>query len=180
MTNTLNPAEEVVEISNAVMIPSVVKTTTRKISKKSVVVKTRSSLPRFVVPVNQLGVVDQVTVAFSRNNMLATMFGFILGGVVPAFVYEVGHFEVADRPWLWALVIGGLIYSAITVFNWGAAAFSSKFKSFGFVVLVEGVMTLSNDHYVAGAALALLVGINGVATACNLIANRKEARKAVK
>jgi len=167
----------VLEIENAT-ISAPTAPTKRKIVKKAVVAKTtRVSAPRFLVPVNQLGVVDQVTVAFSKNNMLATIFGFILGGIVPAFVYEVGHFEVADRPWLWLLVIGGLLYSAITVYKWGAAAFSSELKSAGFVVLVEGVMTLSNDHYVSGAALGLLIAINKVATACNLIANRKESRK---
>lgn len=180
MTDTLElMTSEVVEIENAVTIPAK-PTSKRKTIKKPVVVVKKARPAYFAVPVNELGIVDQVSVAFTKHNMIATLLGFILGGMVPAFVFEVGHYEVAARPWMWAFVIGGLIYSAITVFKWGTVFFSSKVKSFGFVVLIEGVMTFSQDHYVGGAALGLLIGINGIATACNLIANRKEARKATK
>jgi hypothetical protein len=87
------------------------------------------------------------------------------------------HYGVQVHPALWVLVLGGLVYSALTVFKWGVAAFSSPVKSVGFVLLLEGTLTFSNEHALALGALAILAFINAVATACNLIAQKKEAKQ---
>lgn len=177
--NNVIEAAPVTEINNSSSKPVVTAKRNRKAAGGKKVVERKSSAPRTSVPVNQLGVVDQVSIAFSSNNLFATICGFVLGGIVPVTVYRTAHYYVAANPFLWALVVGGLIYSAITVYKWGSAAFSSPVKSFGFVLLIEGTLTFSPDQYLALAALAILTVINGVATACNLIAQKKEARKPV-
>jgi len=119
------------------------------------------------------GVVAQVRAALKRGNRLATALGFLLGGFVPIASYVVAHHELALSEPLWAqrgsyLVLGGLAYSAKTVWAWGRLAFDNAFKAAGFVVLIEGVMVTSSTHWLALAALTYLVAINGTATACNL------------
>lgn len=115
----------------------------------------------------ELGVIDQVRAAM--KSPLATMIGFLLGGFVPLATYSVKHFDTGLNEYvMWTLVIGGLIYSAITVHTWASNAFQSGIKALGFVVLVEGVMTLSGLPALSYGALALLIAINGVATGANL------------
>ena len=118
-----------------------------------------------------LGVIAQVRRACARGNRLAAFVGMLLGGFVPLAVYVVAHgesgpFEGHERAW--TLVTGGLAYSAVTVFQWARLAFTSAFKSVGFVVLLEGVMVTSTTHWLALTALGYLILINGVATACTL------------
>ena len=149
---------------------------TKKVKKAA----PRSIASRTTVPVNKLGVIDQCVVAFERRNLLATLFGFWLGGIVPLAVYMTAHYSVQDNAYLWALVVAGLVYSATTVYKWGVIAFSSPVKAVGFVVLLEGILTFSPEHFLSITALVTLMAINAIATACNLIAQRKEARKEVK
>jgi hypothetical protein len=125
-----------------------------------------------------LGVVDQVTAAFRPGARLATVLGFVLGGFVPLASYVVAHFEI-DRAVAFyeqvstLLVLGGLLYSAKTVYAWGALAFRAPVKSAGFVVLLEGVMVFAQTQWLALAALTYLVAINGLAKGCNLTLDRK-------
>jgi hypothetical protein len=117
------------------------------------------------------GVVSQVRRAFAPGNRLAAAVGLLLGGFVPLAVYVVAHGEsgeFAGHERAWALVGGGLVYSATTVYQWAKLAFTSAFKSVGFCVLLEGVMVTSTTHWLALAALGYLIAINGVATACTL------------
>ena len=105
---------------------------------------------------------------------LATAVGFLLGGFVPLATYWVSHNELGAegplylRMLTYAIVAGGLLYSARTVFAWGQLAFHVKAKAIGFVVLIEGVMTLSHTHWLSVMALVYLIAINGFATGCNL------------
>jgi VIT1/CCC1 family predicted Fe2+/Mn2+ transporter len=120
-----------------------------------------------------LGVVDQVREALKPKARLATFMGFLLGGLVPLASFVVAHHELDHGQPLWAqvalyIVIGGLVYSARTVYDWGKLAFRSGFKSLGFVVLLEGVMVTSSTGWLGLVALAYLIVINGTATACNL------------
>jgi VIT1/CCC1 family predicted Fe2+/Mn2+ transporter len=126
-----------------------------------------------------LGVVAQVRRACARGNRLAAFVGMLLGGFVPLAVYVVAHNEAVPLSSItfgtsgpWALVFGGLAYSAKTVFAWGKLAFESAFKATGFVVLVEGVAVTSHTQWLGLAALGYLVLINGVATACTLSGQR--------
>lgn len=114
-----------------------------------------------------MGVIDQIRIAM--KNPLAAFAGFILGGFVPVATFSISHLDKTLNEYvMWALVIGGLIYSALTVFGWAKSAFDNALKAVGFVVLIEGVMTLSGLPMLSYAALGLLVVINGIATGANL------------
>lgn len=117
------------------------------------------------------GIVDQVRIAFSRNNRLATVIGGLLGAIVPLATFMVAHEELGATPWLnpmSLLVLGGLLYSARTVYQWGRLAFGSWAKALGFTVLLEGVMTCSAQPWLAITALVYLCAINAIATGVTL------------
>lgn len=120
-----------------------------------------------------MGVVDQVREALKPKTRLATFLGFLLGGFVPLASFVVAHYEVTMSKPLYSqlgmyLVLGGLIYSAKTVYSWGERAFNSPVKAVGFVVLLEGVMVGAQTPWLSFAALTYLVCVNGIATGCNL------------
>jgi hypothetical protein len=123
-------------------------------------------------------VVDQVWLASQKENLPATLVGFLLGGFVPIATYATAHSlgeKLFSDP-LGFLVLGGLIFSCYTVVGWGRNAFSSLLKSIGFVLLVEGSMTFAPVQWVALVALAFLVVINGVATGVNLALRRHKSQ----
>ena len=127
--------------------------------------------PREPLARRPLGVVAQVRRACAPGNRLAAVVGMLLGGFVPLAVYVVAHGEsgaFAGHERSWALIGGGLIYSAKTVFEWTRLAFSSAVKAVGFCALIEGVMVSSHVHWLALVALGYLVAINGVSTGCAL------------
>jgi hypothetical protein len=119
------------------------------------------------------GVVAQVRCALQPHNRLATALGALLGGGVPVASYQLAHHEVDPSQPLWAqlsawLVLGGLLFSAITVCSWGKLAFGSRYKAVGFTVLLEGVLTCAHTPWLAAAGLCYLVCINAVATGVRL------------
>lgn len=124
-----------------------------------------------------LGVLDQVAQATRSHNRLAFTIGALLGGFIPVASYTICHLECPQDKRLWALVVAGLAYSALTVYQWASIAFKHPAKAIGFVVLMEGVILFSHTLWLSFAALFVLVLINGIATAANLIADRKLARK---
>lgn len=131
--------------------------------------------PRVAKPkVVDTGVVAQVRTAVAPENRLATLAGFLLGGLVPVASFFVAHYELSGA---WdpkaLLVLGGLLFSARTVFAWAKLAFQNGSKAFGFVVLVEGVMVFSGLAWLSWVCLAYLVVINGVATGCLLSKGNK-------
>jgi len=124
-------------------------------------------------PARPAGVVQQVRMAFSRRNRLAAGVGAALGSIVPLASYWLAHHEVFRSVELWTqlpawLVAGGLLYSALTVFAWGRAAFGSGAKALGFCVLLEGVLLSSQTTWLAVIALGYLIAINAIATGCSL------------
>ena len=125
---------------------------------------------------DRLTVIHQVRRAFMPGARLAGFTGLIIGGFVPVATWSLVHFEVSKIPALWLLVAGGLLYSALTVFQWGVSAFGNAFKAVGFCVLLEGILTFSHTFSLSVAGLTVLVFINAVSAACALQI-RKEARK---
>ncbi len=119
------------------------------------------------------GVVEQVRIAMAPVNRLATFLGFIWGGSAPFVVYHLAHGgldparDLAHQINAY-FIFGGLIFSAITVYQWSQVAFRSPAKAFGFVLMIEGAMTFSGIRWLALYCLVMLICINGVATACNL------------
>lgn len=127
--------------------------------------------PRAPRSAAELSVVQQVRVAFRPRNRLAALVGLALGGLVPVATYFVAH-RAADLASLPALLaVGGLAFSAPTVYGWARAALGSSVKAAGFVVLLEGVMVSAGSlglAWLGWAALGYLVAINAVATAVRL------------
>lgn len=134
-----------------------------------------------------IGIVDQVRVALSREHRLATAIGALIGTVVPVSTFALLHGEIGSvleiRDWSdldmrLLIVVGGLAYSALTVYRWGSLAFGSPAKALGFTVLLEGIMTLSRQPWLSAIALGYLCLINAVATGVTLArgAERVEGR----
>jgi hypothetical protein len=131
----------------------------------------------------QMGVADQFVLAFNARNRLATVLGFIAGGVVPVATYVEAHWDLNNSLPLHSqaptfMVLGGLLFSAKTVFTWAKRAFQDGWKAAGFVVLLEGVMITSKVPVLPLVLLAILVAINGVATGCVLSLERSRTRAA--
>jgi hypothetical protein len=123
--------------------------------------------------VKKVGVVGQIRFAFSKGAYLGTTIGLVLGGSVPVGAYVICHNELSSAEgWRWTalllLVLGGLLFSAKTVWQWAAAAFQDAWKASGFVVLLEGIMVLAETTWLSWGALGLLIAINGIASGVTL------------
>jgi hypothetical protein len=126
-------------------------------------------------------VITQIKRAFSRSSALATSVGFLLGAFVPMGTYMISHYELQhhDEIPLWSqplayAVVGGLFYSAYTVWQWASLAFRSTFKATAFVILIETIMVLSHITWLNIAALVYLIFINGTATGCLLAEDEQQ------
>ncbi|CAM6053516.1 unnamed protein product [Sphagnum tenellum] len=106
--------------------------------------------------------------------------------------------SVMANPIYWGFITGGLVVSAKTVITWTTTCFSGdRAKAVAFTVFSEGFMSFvhapmpSGDwHDFSGWAvfiavnaysigtLAVLVGINGVASGCNLVLETRATAKA--
>lgn len=129
----------------------------------------------------RLGVVDQVVLAVHSRNRLASALGFVAGGVVPIATYLEAHYDLDPAQGIYSqltsyLVLGGLVFSAKTVFTWAQRAFHDAWKAAGFVVLLEGVMITSSVPVLPFVLLAILVAVNGIATGCTLSLDRSRSR----
>lgn len=137
--------------------------------KKRVAQTKRTRTPR------EPGVVSQVRTAFKRRNALATCIGLVFGGAVPVGTYLVSHYEAGFESHhgivMCLFVLGGLLFSSITVWSWSSAAFRNGWKATGFTLFAEGLMTLTTIPWLAPAVLVLLVAINGIATGVALSRN---------
>jgi len=132
---------------------------------------TTTSAPK----IRKMPLVDAVKTSMLKRNRVALLAGGILGGFVPIATFVVGHLDTKTIPMLWLLVAGGLIYSAMSVYDFAKQAFKSSLKSLGFVILIEGAMTFSTTECLSYAALGLLILINAVACGCNLALDAKDA-----
>ncbi len=124
-------------------------------------------------------VVSQIRVAF--RHPLPLTIGALLGALVPIGTYTVGHLELDQAGWVsvpGVIVVGGLSFSAITVYKWGARAFASGGKALGFVLLSEGIMSFSHIPWLSVAVLAVLVAVNAIANGAHLAAQHLAAVQA--
>lgn len=113
------------------------------------------------------GIIAQIYIA--ARNPLPAVIGALLGALVPSATFMVGHYELSSWTEPKALIVmGGLVFSALTVFRWGRLAFGSPVKALGFVVLAEGVMTFCSTAWLSVVALGYLVLINAIATGCTI------------
>ncbi len=139
---------------------------------------TRSSASRIkvskpVISPEDLGPVEKIRLAFHRRSRVAACFGLVFGGIVPLATYNQAHVEIDRALPLQGqvaayLALGGLIFSALTIFEWGRRTFGNPVKACAFAVLLEGVMLTSHQTWLAWLVLALLIFVNAVALACNV------------
>ena len=115
----------------------------------------------------------------AAGNKTALIGGILLGGFIPFSVYWLMHreaptsvplCELAGHPVAFAhlLVLGGLAYSAKTVYQWGRAVFADRFKAVGFTLLVEGILTFGHSDCLIFPALGILILINGISATSRL------------
>lgn len=123
------------------------------------------------------GIIAQIHIA--ARSPLPAVIGALLGALVPSATFMVGHYELVSWTEPKALIVlGGLVFSALTVFRWGRLAFGSPVKALGFVVLAEGVMTFCSTAWLSVVALGYLVLINAIATGCTIALGAVEDRSA--
>ena len=127
-------------------------------------------------------IIDQIRIAFHRKNALPTTIGTVLGAFAPVASYVIVHSEGIPSyasPQA-AIVAGGLVFSAITVCRWGREVFGGWCKAVPFAVLIECTMLVSTTAWLSAVALALLIGINGVANGTSLAMQATPKRAARK
>jgi hypothetical protein len=118
-------------------------------------------------------VIDQVRVAFSVS-AIGLVVGLVLGASVPLTTYFISHYEWKE-PWsvYSLLVIGGLTFSANSVYFWTKSAFRSGIKALGFVLLTEIAMVFSHISWINFLCLGILIAINAVSSGANLVIEPK-------
>ena len=135
--------------------------------------KTRKTTTRRTQPVTisaeqfgKMTVIQQLRRAFARGARLAAVVGFSVGSLFPVLSFVLIHHEVSEHPISWVFVVGALIMSFSSVYNWFTAAYSSKVKGFGCALALEGVMTFCHIFWLSIICLSVLVFVNAVSSAC--------------
>jgi len=128
-------------------------------------------------------VVTQLVCAF--RNPHAAAIGAVIGGLVPWFGRTLAHEEI-PASWsagntglvavMLAVVVGCGIFSGLSVYKFGKAAFGDARKALGFVLALEGVMLVSHGA-TSNVALAVLVLINAVANGSVIALARDATRR---
>lgn len=114
-------------------------------------------------------VIDQTRIAFSVS-AIGLFVGVVLGTTVPLVAFMTAHYEWESWWSIYSVILGGcLLFSAKSVYAWGKSAFRDSWKALGFVVLIELAMVFSHIKWVSYLGLAILIGINAVATGANLV-----------
>lgn len=110
----------------------------------------------------------------------------MIGGAIPWFARTLAHDEIPDA-WasshtlagvMVAVVLGCAVFSALTVYKFGRAAFGDVRKAIGFVLALEGVMLVSHGT-TSTVALALLIAINALANGSVIALARDATRRRV-
>ena len=145
--------------------------------------KTRSKRIRKTKTTDRSVTTDVVTqLECAIKNPHAALIGALIGGLVPWFGRTLAHDQI-PQAWsdgssslalvMLAVVIGCGIFSGLSVYKFGKAAFGDAKKAFGFVLALEGVMLVSHGA-TSAIALAVLIGINAIANG-SVIALAREA-----
>ena len=132
----------------------------------------RRKSKRSIGPVDRSATTDVVTqLKCAIRNPQAALLGAVIGGMIPWFARTLAHEEI---PSAWsngnhvlvgamvAVVLGCAVFSALTVYKFGRAAFGDPRKALGFVLALEGVMLVSRGA-TSTMALVLLIAINALA-----------------
>lgn len=125
-----------------------------------------------------MSLLDELEVARRHPNVAA--FGGAFGGIYPAGAYVLVHHEL--HTWLDARVVvvaACLAFSVTTVWQWTRGGTGSPWKATCAVVGLEGIMVFAQTTWLNLAALAQLVLINAIATACVLVSDKQRRVAAV-
>jgi hypothetical protein len=119
------------------------------------------------------------------RNPHAALIGAVIGGLVPWFGRTLAHEEIPSA-WsaghdslamvMLAVVLGCGIFSGLSVYKFGRAAFGDPRKALGFVLALEGVMLVSHGA-TSNVALAVLILINAVANGSVIALSRDATRR---
>jgi hypothetical protein len=136
-------------------------------------------------PVDRSATTDIVTqLEVAIKNPHAAAIGSVIGGLVPWFGRTLAHGEIqetwsSNRPLaiaMVAVVLGCGVFSGLSVYKFGRAAFGDPRKALGFVLALEGVMLVS--HGVTSAvALGVLILINAVSNGSVIALARDATRR---
>lgn len=119
------------------------------------------------------------------RNPHAALIGALIGGLVPWFGRTLAHDQV---PAAWsagntslvmvmlAVVLGCALFSALSVYKFGKAAFGDSRKALGFVLALEGVMLVTTGA-TSTVALAVLILINAIANGSVIALSRDATRR---
>jgi hypothetical protein len=146
--------------------------------------KSKSKRSRGVV--DRSATTDIVTqIECAIRNPHAALIGALIGGLVPWFGRTLAHDQV---PTAWAdgntslvavmlaVVLGCALFSALSVYKFGKAAFGDSKKALGFVLALEGVMLVTTGA-TSAIALAVLVLINAVSNGSVIALSRDATRR---
>jgi len=110
----------------------------------------------------------------------ATLIGALVGGLVPWFARSLAHDQLpaawsADSRGLaivmLAVVLGGSLFSALSVYKFGRATFGDARKAVGFALAIEGVMLVASGA-TSAVALVVLIVINALANGSSIALSR--------
>jgi len=128
-------------------------------------------------------VVTQLECAW--RNPHAALIGALLGGLVPWFGRTLAHSEIPSA-WtsgntalavaMLAVVVGCAVFSGLSVYKFGRAAFGDSRKALGFVLALEGVMLVSHGT-TSAVALMVLILINAVSNGSVIALARDATRR---
>lgn len=110
-----------------------------------------------------------------KRSWIATIIGGIIGGVVPALVYDIAHHQVQGNRALWLIVAGGLVFSATNVFKWSFLASQNYYIAIGFTVLMESSLTFTQG-WTSKTSLGVLIGVNAISYAHSIVSGSQVTR----
>ena len=136
---------------------------------------------RVIRKASDMSLVEQVRTAFDlRRNKLAMVIGAPFSAI-PFASWWLTHNELVTllnspmNAWnvfriamVVAVILGCLVFSAKSVFQFAKVALRDKAKSIALVVLLELILLFSGTEGLSIGALAVLIGINLVANTCNI------------
>jgi hypothetical protein len=136
-------------------------------------------------PVDRSATTDVVTqLEISLRNPHAAAIGAVVGGLVPWFGRTLAHGEIQGA-WssnralalsMVAVVLGCGVFSGLSVYKFGKAAFGDPRKALGFVLALEGVMLVSHGM-TSAVALGVLILINAVSNGSVIALARDATRR---
>lgn len=110
------------------------------------------------------------------RNPTALLLGGACGALVPLgtcyVTHELLHGDLVQLSILPLLVLGGLVFSCLSVYAFARAVFGTWYKALGFVIALEGYMTCTAG-WLSVTALVFLIVINAIANGCRVAIERE-------